>query len=147
MDKRVGGTEMLEKEIKMISDELNQKIKKCAEKSISDSETYKQALEMVNGIKAKHSDPQMHMIAEKVLKEIKSIALCQQVSEKTSVRSEKKELLQAIGSSKEQFNEIKSYIAKTENVFIQVVAGKKSCSVTIVNHDGIQNYTVKIFGN
>lgn len=71
---------MLEKEIQMISDELDQKIKKCAEKAISDSETYKQALEMVKGIRAKHSDPQMHTIAEKVCTEIRTIAFDKKVN-------------------------------------------------------------------
>lgn len=82
MDTRVGGVAMLEKEIQMISDELDQKIKKCAEKAISDSETYKQALEMVKGIRAKHSDPQMHTIAERICKEIRQIAMYQKTSRK-----------------------------------------------------------------
>lgn len=80
MDTRIGGIAMLEKEIQMISNELDQKIKKCAEKAISDSETYKQALEMVKGIRAKHSDPQMHMIAERICKEIRMIALDKKVN-------------------------------------------------------------------
>lgn len=73
---------MLEKEIQMISDELDHKIKTCAEKAISDSETYKQALEMVKGIRAKHSNLQMHAIAERICKEIRNIAMYQKTSRK-----------------------------------------------------------------
>lgn len=68
-----------------------------------------------------------------------------------ATKEEVKELLQAIGSSKEQLNidtsENKSFSTKvyskmSDNGVVQVVAGEKNCSILIIDSKGIKSWVI-----
>lgn len=68
-----------------------------------------------------------------------------------ATQEEVKELLQAIGSSKEQLNidtsENKSFSTKVyskmnDNGVVQVVAGEKNCSILIIDSKGIKSWVI-----
>lgn len=65
--------------------------------------------------------------------------------------NEIKELLQTIGSSKEQLNintsenksfSTKAYSKMNDNGVVQVVAGEKNCSILIIDSKGIKSWVI-----